>query len=120
MASQWTRGNFVWLPWPFTDWSSTKGRPALVIASNLAGSSDFIGLMVTTQCRSHGRQYHVIVDESAPGFRETGLARTSCIRCDRIYTFDGRMVKRLLGRASPQLMKEVGDKLVAILGLSQG
>lgn len=114
-ANRLRRGHFVLLSFPFTDGTSSKVRPALIVASRVGGSSDFIALMVTGQHRPQAERWHVAVDESHPDFAETGLKHTSYIRCDKIYTFSGEMARAILGRASERIMGEVTTRLERIL-----
>ena len=117
MATPWNRGNFVLLSWPFTDGTSQKVRPALVVAERVGGSSDFIALMVTSRFRERGRRWHVCIDEKDDDFGLTGLKCTSYIRCDKIYTFESAMVRRVLGKASAGVMHEISDHLIDVLSL---
>lgn len=117
MANPWDRGNFVLLSFPFTDLSSAKVRPALVIASLAEGVPDFIALMLTSKHHERVGRWEVFIDSTSDAFAATGLKVTSYVRCDKIYTFDRKMIRRLLGKASPAVLTQVESRLSDILGL---
>ncbi len=86
----------VLVPFPFTDRSTTKRRPALVL-SNADYSQDtgqIICAMITTARRSSWRSDVPVRDLS-----EAGLPVPSKVRM-KVFTLDSRIVLRRLGRLS--------------------
>ena len=110
------RGKIILVPFPFTDLSSQKVRPAVILSANVPHAKDvivaFVSSVVDTQLRSH-----ILVSETVSKFEMTGLKKSSVIRCDKIATLDRRIVLGELGTLPPTLMKQVNVGLRRVLGL---
>lgn len=98
-------------PFPFTDLTQSKVRPALVLADvRDMGESDWIVCEITTSTLTHARE---IVLSS--GDMRTGRLRTgSKVRTDRIATLDERIFLRTIGRLSDDKQAEIAE---AVRGL---
>lgn len=100
------KGDVVVVPFPFSDLSAAKRRPALVLA-DLAGD-DVILCQITSRSLSDG--YAVPIANS--DFVDGGLRVESCARPNRLFTADSSVIlyragryphrtfKRLLGESS--------------------
>ncbi len=107
----------IWLvKFPFSDLSSTKLRPALVIAIHreeliIVGlfSKIPVGLLSNTW---------VLVSEQHPEFRETGLKKISLIRTDKIATVNEIVFAQKLGVLPSDLIPFVQLALKNALNLS--
>ena len=106
---QFVKGQVVILPFPFSDLSATKRRPALVVAA-LSGS-DVILCQITSVLRQDG--YAVQIDEA--DFVTGSLDRTSFVRVNRVFTADTAIIARIAGQLSQRKIKEVTDRLIKIL-----
>ena len=102
------KGEVVVLPFPFSDLSATKRRPALVVAS-LPGD-DVILCQITSV--SHSDSYAVPIQEA--DFVAGSLARPSYVRTDRIFTADSAIITRVAGQLSRRKLDEIITKLVRI------
>lgn len=105
------KGDIVVLPFPFSDLSSSKKRPALVLA-NLKG--DYIILCQITS------QY--VKDEYALAlnnidFVKGSLNRVSNIRSNRLFTAEKSIIIRKVGTIKTDLFEKVVDKLFDIIKL---
>jgi mRNA interferase MazF len=71
-------GDIVLVPFPFTDQSATKKRPAVVISSPTynAARPDLVIMAVTSQLRPSETFGEVIVNQ----WREAGLLKPSAIK----------------------------------------
>lgn len=76
------KGDVVVVPFPFSDLTMSKRRPALVIA-NLAGD-DLVLCQITSQTIRDGYAIELVDDDYASG----GLSRPSNIRPNRLFTAD--------------------------------
>ncbi len=105
-------GLLVGVPFPYSDLSTQKRRPVLVLTSP-DRHGDFIGLAVTsvaTQTRS------VTIEEDS---MQTGtLPRQSWIRCDKVFTIESRKVLRTYGRVQDHVMASVLRIICPYLGCS--
>jgi mRNA interferase MazF len=80
------KGDVVILPFPFSDLSGARRRPALVVAE-LRGD-DLIVCQITSQSRSDA--YGVPL---SPGdFASGALNQASTVRPNRIFTADSRVI----------------------------
>jgi len=88
------RFDTVLVPFPFTDRSTTKRRPALVLskASFFEDTGQIICAMITTAKRSSWKS-----DVTLKDWPEAGLPVPSKVRM-KVFTLDGRIVLKKLGK----------------------
>lgn len=103
------KGDIVVLPFPFSDLSSSKKRPALVLA-DLKGD-DIILCQITSQ---------YVKDEYALAlnnidFVKGSLNRGSNIRPNRLFTAEKSIIIRKVGMIKTDLFEKVVDKLFDII-----
>jgi mRNA interferase MazF len=105
-------GDVVLVPFPFTDQSAAKKRPAVVVSSDAyhRDRPDLILMAVTSQPRPAG-----FGDIPVNAWREAGLLRPSVLK-PLLATVDRRLVLRKLGRLQPQDRDALGRGLRTILG----
>jgi mRNA interferase MazF len=103
------KGDVVVAPFPFSDLSATKKRPALVVAT-LTGD-DVILCQITSQAVAD--TYAVPLADRE--FTSGGLRQTSNIRPNRLFTAESSIVLYRAGTISAAKMQEVLAKLVQIL-----
>ena len=104
------RGNIVLVPFPFTDLSGQKVRPALVISRNLAGD-DIVVIFISSKAIKKLSRYDVIVEVS----KENGLKVRSSIKCAKIATLDKKVVLGEIGVLSTYDQRRVDNKLKQII-----
>jgi mRNA interferase MazF len=97
------RGEILLIPVPFSDLSSTKKRPVLVVSNTAHNftSPDMIVVAITSNVLQNG-----IVIESHDLAVGT-LPKKSIIRCDKIYTLEQSIVVKRFGVISHDVMKKV-------------
>lgn len=103
------KGDVVVVPFPFSDLSQSKRRPALVI-SKLEGD-DVILCQITSQ--SIKDNYAVLLDDE--NFETGGLKQPSNIRPNRIFTADSHIVLYKVGNLTKEKLNEILEKLVEII-----
>lgn len=103
------RGDVVILPFPFSDLSATKRRPALIIAT-LTGDD-----VILCQITSHAvaDTYSVPIDDA--DFTTGKLQQVSNVRPNRLFTADSRIIAYSAGTLSKSKLQEVVTKIVEIL-----
>lgn len=74
MSSDYRRGDIILVQFPFTDLSSSKLRPALVISQH---EDDLIILGIFSRIPDKEKDTCVIIDEKSCNFALTGLKKTS-------------------------------------------
>jgi mRNA interferase MazF len=97
------------VPFPFSDRSQAKRRPALVLAE--LGGDDVILCQFTS--RAVRDRYAVPIDERA--FEEGGLSQPSNVRPNRVFTADRSLVLYRAGRLRAETTAEVVRRLVHLL-----
>lgn len=103
------KGDVVVLPFPFSDLTQAKRRPALVLAG-LEGE-DCILCQITSQTIRD--KYAVNVDDR--DFETGKLKRKSNLRPNRVFTVDVGIILYQVGRLKTTKVNEVIDELVEIL-----
>ncbi len=100
----------IWLVrFPFSDLTSTKVRPALVIAVH---REEVIILGIFSKIPTvELRETWVLIPADYPDFLPTGLKKTSLIRGDKIATVNQSVFRKQLGTLSPQLLGEIKQAL---------
>lgn len=78
-------GEIIHAAFPFTDLTTSKRRPCLVLA-RCDSADDFVLAFITTSSAPAPSTYSVAVDPSHPDWRRTGLKRPSVIRADKLTT----------------------------------
>jgi mRNA interferase MazF len=107
--AEFVKGDIVVIPFPFSDLSSSKRRPALVLA-DLPGD-DILLCQITSQPSIEQDSLLLETKDFKNGF----LPVVSYIRPTRIFTADKMLIIRKAGTISTKLMNNVIDNLVAVL-----
>ena len=89
--AKFVKGDVVVVPFPFSDLSQSKKRPALVIASLLG--NDLILCQITSKARIDG--YSIVLANE--DFRQGSLNLTSMIRPNKLFTADKSIVLYKIG-----------------------
>ncbi|MEI6309629.1 MAG: type II toxin-antitoxin system PemK/MazF family toxin [bacterium] len=107
--ARFVKGDVVVVPFPFSDLTEAKRRPALVIAE-LSGD-DSILCQITSQ--NVKDQYSVFLDEES--FDLGGLNRKSNVRPNRIFTAAKRIFLYKVGHLKSEKTALIIDKIIEIL-----
>ncbi len=101
-------GEIVLIPIPFTDLSSSKKRPCIVISGNDYNrlTEDLIVMAITSKLSN--KKYTVGIGNN--DMLNGALPAISQIRVDKIYTISQNIVKRRLGLVNI----EVIDKTISV------
>jgi len=108
-------GDVVLLPFPFTDLSTVKQRPAVVISADAfnARQRDVVVLAVTSQLPA------VLNPEDYPLDREDlragGLPKPSIVKCGKLLTIDQRLIRKVLGRLPHAALQQMKQRVLTIL-----
>jgi mRNA interferase MazF len=103
------KGDVVVVPFPFSDLSAAKKRPALVVAT-LTGN-DVILCQITSQAMTDAYAIPLSDDDFAKG----NLRQISNVRPNRLFTAEAGIILYRVGNVSPEKMQEVVTKLVQII-----
>lgn len=103
------KGDIVLIPFPFTDLSGIKNRPALILVD---GEADITVSFITTQIKWQ-EEFDVKIEPT----QTNGLKRISLIRLSKLATIDKDLVLGQLGKLSPVESANTDKNLVKIFKL---
>ena len=103
------KGDVVVVLFPFSDLSSAKKRPALVIAA--LDGDDVILCQITSQLKTDQYAISLIADNFSSG----SLRRESNVRPNRLFTADTRIIQYRAGHLKDQAIEPVIDRIIGIL-----
>lgn len=106
--ARFVRGDVVVVPFPCSDPTQAKRRPALVLAE-LEGD-DHILCQITSR---HVRDRYAIELDDAD-FKSGGLKQKSYIRPNRLFTADSHIILYQAGHLKAEKMREVLAKVVEV------
>jgi mRNA interferase MazF len=106
---QFVKGDVVIIPFPFTDLSYNKRRPAFVIA-NLAGN-DIIVCQITSKSKSDPFALPISVNDFISG----GLSINSFIRPNKIFTADKNIILSVAGRLCETKIRDAINSVITIV-----
>lgn len=108
--AEFVKGDVVVLPFPFSDLSASKKRPALVLAP-VQTHQDVILCMIT----SKATQDSSAVAIRAEDFSDGRLPQESYARPNRLFTADATIILRTAGKLSEAKVAEVVAEVVRIV-----
>lgn len=103
------KGDVVVVPFPFSDLTNAKRRPALVIAP-LRGDDVILCQITSKEVRD---EYALRIKES--DFAKGSLHMESNVRPNRLFTADRNIVSYQIGRLKQEKISQVIENVVAII-----
>jgi mRNA interferase MazF len=103
------KGDIVVIPFPYSDLTNAKRRPALVIAES--SNNDFILCQITSQEIKDAFSVKLLESDFLAG----SLNRSSNIRPNKIFTADERIILYKIGSLTPGKISEIIDAIIKIL-----
>lgn len=108
------RGTIVLTRFPFTDLSSSKRRPAVVISKVEKNQNDVIVAFISTKTEKKLTDTDLIIDVKSPSFRGTGLKTKSVFKMSKVATLDKTILTGEIGNVDSNLMGKL-EKLALAL-----
>jgi len=108
------RGDVVLVPFPFSDQTTTKKRPAVVVSSDVYNNTslDIIIMAITSQTEKTFAIGECLIKD----WRNAGLLKPSSIK-PVISTIEQALVLRKLGELSSDDLISLGNSLKELLNL---
>ncbi len=106
------KGKIVLVPFPFTDLTSAKLRPALVLYE---GEKDVVLAFISSKVSEEITETDIPITKRHHGFKHTGLKIDSVIKLNKIATVLKELVLGELGELTKELRQEVNKKIRKIL-----
>jgi len=103
------QGEILLIPIPYSDLTSNKKRPVLVLSNDEYNTKteDIIVVAITSNITS--KEYSILI--SNKDLQEGNLQVNSCIRVDKIYTLSQSIVIKKFGAVKPEIINNVKEKL---------
>lgn len=106
------RGDIVWVKFPFSDASSNKIRPALVISNNTVNvTGDYLLMQITTRLRSD--KLSLVITQK--DFNDHPLLKQSELRLHKIFILNQGLIADKITSVNDLFMKNLINKLLLIL-----
>ena len=102
------KGDVVVVPFPFSDFSALKKRPAIIVA--ILQGDDVICCQITSEARFDS--YSINLNNN--DFKNGSLQVASRIRPNRIFTVDKSIISYKAGTLKEKKIKEIEAVLVEI------
>ena len=107
--AKFVKGDVVVVPFPFSDLTQAKRRPALVVST--PEGDDLILCQITSQYVRDN--YAVFLNDM--DFETGGLTQLSNVRPNRIFTADSHIVLYRVGSLKGEKLTEIIDRLIEII-----
>lgn len=108
------KGKIVLVPFPFTDLTAAKLRPALVL---FEGDRDVVVAFISSRIPERPPLGSVVIGDEHPEFELTGLKVESVIRLDKVATVLKELVVGEIGEVGDNLKREINEKMLEIYAL---
>lgn len=107
------QGDIVLIPIPFTDLTSQKRRPTIIISSNNYNEKheDIVVVALTSNVEPQDFTITLTSDD----LEEGSLKVTSMIRVDKIYTLNKSIILKTFGRVKPAILTKIKDSLLKLI-----
>ncbi len=111
------RGDIVLVPFPFTDLSGQKVRPALIISPNPI-REDILVAFISSVIPSVPEPDEYVLDTTYPTFARTGLKSRAVFKMGKMAILHRSLILRRLGRTTPELQNILDMALKRAVGLA--
>lgn len=112
------RGDVVLVPFPFTDLSGRKVRPAVIVSPDPLGH-DVLVAFVSSVIPDHPQPTEWLLAETHPEFPQAGLKCPSVLKADKLLTLHRALILRRLGHLGPRAQSELDRRLLWAVGLAK-
>lgn len=109
------QGAIVLIPIPFTDLTSRKKRPAVIISTTAYNENNEDVVMVALTSNIEPRDFSITL--TADDLEEGTLKVTSMIRADKIYTLSKSIALKTFGTVKPYILIKIREAFIKLLNL---
>ena len=102
-------GQVALLPFPFSDLSRNKLRPAVLLAS--AGREDWIVCQITSNPFSDNRSIRLTPSDFSAGV----LQHVSYVRPGKVFTAHESLIATDIGTLTPEMLASIRNAVIAII-----
>ncbi len=112
--TRYDRGDVILVPFPFSDQTTTKKRPAIIVSSNTYNSTseDVVIMAITGQIKGRIGVGEFMIED----WQGAGLLRPSAVK-SAISTIEQKLVVKMLGKLSSKDLSALERALKELLDL---
>jgi len=107
------QGDILLIPVPFTDLSSQKRRPVIVVSNNDYNRKAADMIVVAMTSNPDAGDYGFTI--TSADLEQGQLNHPGQVRVDKIYTLSQALAVTAFGRVSPQVLDHIHDLLFGLL-----
>lgn len=111
------RSKIILTPFPFTNLSGSKPRPAIVVSESENDGPDVIPAFISSVFHSSLQPTDELLLSSDSEFASTGLKKTSVFKMSKLATIEKSIIYGEIGEASAVLQERLDAKLKIALAL---
>lgn len=107
------QGEIVIVPFPFSDLSSIKQRPVLILSNDEynAKGEDIVTCGITSNLGN--AEHSVLIDNTL--LAKGRLPKKSRIKVDKLFTLEKRLVRERIARLQDSVLKRVKEELLKVM-----
>lgn len=112
-GTMYNQGEILIVPFPFSDLSSIRQRPVLVLSKSIDNkqADDIITCGITSNLKE--TKYSIVIDNE--NLERGSIPKKSRIKVDKLFTLDKRIIKKSIARVNKEtfdLARKEFNKLV--------
>ena len=111
------RGDIVLVPFPFTNLTTEKLRPAVIVSAEPQEADIVIAFISSIVLSGELPMADFLLAPNHPDFPQTGLKKASVFKMKKLLTIERTKIIRRLGEVSPGIQKELDRRLREAFGL---
>lgn len=111
------QGTIVLTPFPFTDLSTSKRRPAIILSKVTENSKEVVVAYISSQITNNIAETDYILNTSHKDFKATGLIKDSFFKIDKLVTIDKNLFTGEIGFVSTEILNELLLRLKKVFGI---
>jgi mRNA interferase MazF len=115
------RGEVVLIDYPFSTGAGSKVRPALIVQSDARNRllDHTIAVMISSVIGHAATDpTQLLIDVSTPEGMQSGLRKTSVVKCGNLYTIHESLIRKRIGSIPATMMQHMDDCLKIALEVS--
>src|SRR6266480_4264168 len=114
-TTSFSQGDVVLVPFPFTDLSAIKQRPALVLSPERLNKvrTDLVVAAITSQIPDALSDDEVLLSDA--DLRTSGLPKRSMVKLGKIFTIHQGLIRKKLGHIPQSTLEKILQKLLQSL-----
>jgi mRNA interferase MazF len=109
------QGEMVLVPFPFTNLSTTKKRPGIVVSANWYNQQEpsYILVPITSAIREPLSRHEVIIRSAE--VKRAGLLYDSVVKAGTPFTIQQDLIIKSLGQLTPSQLKQIIERMSDVL-----